>query len=248
MSDLQNGKVLFRGNEPPPNDSDAANPEGPAIQDQEQDPNADKPITRKETMDLIEQVKNETLRQTQSLTDKMASRLDKKYQDKLDILNQGWDMLKKSGVEISEEVKANARRQALDDVLSETGTNQAAKTDALYQGGQKPNSQNAGLVDALVEKIEGKYGLQIFEDDPEAGMIDMSDPIKFLETYEVAAEKKKQRVETPAAARLTSLASGSNPTADAEAIAAELIEMQKNPQVNKEKRKELTKRLEELQK
>ena len=54
-------------------------------------------------------------------------------------------------------------------------------------------------------------------------------------------------METPAAARLTSLATGSNPTADEKAIAAELIELQKNPLANKAKRRELAKKLEELQ-
>lgn len=251
MSDLPKGKVTFSGAELPQNPSESDNPEGADIQKPESDQIPDQPITRKEVLDLFEkvktEVKDETLRQTQSLTDKMASRLDKKYQEKLDILNQGWDMLKKTGVEISEEAKANARRQALDDVLAESGTTQTAKPEELSQGGQKPTSQEAVLMDALVGKIEAKYGLQILENDPEAGMIDLSDPVKFLETYEVAAEKKKQRMETPAAARLTSLATGSNPTADAEAIAAELIELQKSPLANKAKRRELAKKLEELQ-
>jgi len=248
MSDnSKDGKVLYPEGTPPPEDSQTANPEGTVTADQDTESNESSTITRKEVMDLMSQ----QFRQMQSLTDKMANNFDKALSEKLSNFNQNAELMKASGVELSDADLAKARQKILDDTLAATGGATSNPTDAgqVSQQGTQSVQPSAGVMDQMIAKIDKQYGGAVMETDPEAKLIKMDDPLTFIETYKQAAEVKAKRLETPAAARLSSMATGANPSQDVEALGRELRELQGKPRTseNLAKRKELVKQINELE-
>jgi len=241
MSDnSKDGKVLYSGETPTPDDSQTANPEGTVTEDQSAEQTESSTITRQEVMDLM----NQNYRQIQSLTDKMASNFDKALSEKLSNFNQTAELMKQSGVQLSESDLAKARQNILDETLASTGQSSSNPMDAgqVNQQGTQSTQPSAGVVmDQMLAKIDEQNGGAVMQGDPEAAMIKMDDPLTFIETYKAAAEAKAKRLETPAAARLSSMATGSNPSRDAEALGAELLELQSKPQTPevRAKRKEI---------
>lgn len=248
MSDNSNdGKVLYSGETPTPNDSQTAKPEGSVTAEQNTEQTDSSTITRQEVMDLM----NQNYRQIQSLTDKMASNFDKALSEKLSNFNQNAELMKASGVQLSEADLAKARQKILDETLATTGGVQSNPMDAgqVNQQGTQSTQPSSGVMDQMLAKIDEQYGSAVMQEDPEAQLIKMDDPLTFIETYKAAAEAKAKRLETPAAARLSSMATGANPSRDAEALGAELLELQSKPQTPdvKAKRKEIAKQIAQLE-
>jgi len=248
MSDNSNdGKVLYSGDTPNPNDSQTANPEGTVTADQNTDQSQEGPITRKEVMDLMAQ----NYRQVQSLTDKMASNFDKTLSEKLSNFNQNAELMKQAGVQLSEIDLAKGRQKILDETLAASGGANSNPLDAgqVNQQGTQSAQPSTEIMDQMLSKIDQQYGGAVMQEDPESQLIKMDDPLTFLKTYEAAAEAKAKRLQTPAAAKLTSLGTGANPSRDAEALGAQLLELQSQPQTSevKAKRKEIAKQLSELE-
>lgn len=250
MSDnSKDGKVLYSGNEQLPNTSEADNPEGTASEEQNTEKPQDGPITRNEVMDLLKSQNVETYRQIQGLTDKLASNFDVKLSEKLSNLNENIELMKTAGVELGEVDIQKARQKVLDETLTESGqsTSDPNKPDALNQAGKQGESIDVGMMEQMIGKVDQKFGGPVMQEDPEAKLIKMDDPLTFIKTYEAAAEVKAKRLNTPVEARLSSMATGSNPSFDAETLAAKLVELQKDPVKNREERKKINKQLKELE-
>ena len=244
MSDNPNeGKVLYSENKPL-NTPEVANPEGTTSQEPSTEESLESPITRKEAKEL----ESRLYRQFQSLTDRMASNFDTRLSEKLSAFNKNLDLMKSTGQDIDESKVAAARQKIMDDTLAESGQSvpNLQNTGELVQQGKKSETPTDGM-ESLLSIIDTKFGGPVMQDDPEAAMIKMEDPLTFLKTYEEAAAKKAERLATPAEARLTSMATGSNQSQDAEALAARLLELQANPSANKEERAKLKIKLRELQ-
>lgn len=216
--------------------------------EQAADETASEYLTRQEAERLVESVKEDVLRQTQSLTDKTASRIDKKLQDELKKINDVISLQRKAGIEITAEQERNMRQAAYDNVfsqLSESETDHPTGAQHQPKGEQDPSLQaTIKLMNRLSDDIYKDVGVTLIEGDPETELVDMSSPEAYLKSLRKAAEKKAQRLETPVEARITSLARGSS--ISEESLVAELTELQKNPTANKERRKEIMKKLEEL--
>lgn len=212
MSEEQKS-VLFNG------DGDHQDASLPASQDaesveQEQGTESEY-LTRAEAQRLLDTVKEDVLRQTQSLTDKTASRIDKKLHDELKKIGDVIKLQRQSGIDITPEQERAMRQTAYDTVFSQLSESEPdhpaeQKTPSVPAGeDEKAIRAVAAAMNDLTDDIYKEVGVVVDKNDPEVELIDQSSPAEFLKSLRKAAEKKAQRIATPAEARITSLAKGS---------------------------------------
>jgi hypothetical protein len=181
-------------------------------------------LTREEAQHLFEEQKNDLLRQTQSLTDKASSRLDKKLREEIKKVNDVIDLQKKAGITITPEQERVMRQMAYDNALGSISED----AEDLSKGAAKPQEINdpeqmakaaAAVIGGLANDIYKQAGVTIYENDPEVDLIDQSSPIAFLDSIKAATEKKKQRIQTAPEARIASLGKGQSTNLEAQMIA-----------------------------
>ena len=179
---------------------------------EQQEETASEYLTRDEAQRLMDSVKEDVLRQTQSLTDKTASRIDKKLQDELKKINEVITLQRKAGIDITPDQERAMRQTAYDNVFSQLSENDPEHPTGVQPqpAGEKDQVMQATamLMNRLTDGVYKDVGTVLMEGDPEVGLIDNSTPEAYLKTLRKAAEKKAQRVSTPAEARITSLAKG----------------------------------------
>ncbi len=179
-------------------------------------------LTREEAQRLFEEQKNELLKQTQSLTDKASSRLDKQLRAEIKKVNDVIDLQKKAGISITPEQERTMRQMAYDSALAQAGE----ETDDSDKGTAKPpdmsdpqkvmQAATAAVIDGLVTDIYKESGVTVYENDPELEMIDKSSPMAFLNSVKAAVEKKKQRIQTAPEARIATLGKGQQTNLEAQ--------------------------------
>jgi len=209
-------EVTFNGQETDPNASDQTSQE---VSNQEQEPSPY--LTREEAQRLFEEQKNEVLKQTQSLTDKASSRLDKKLRDELKKINDVIDLQKKAGIPITPEQERALRQEVYDSTIKQFGeeeepSDKTAQPNIPQDPQQAAQMAAAAVIDSLVKDVYKEAGVTVMEDDPEAELIDRSSPTAFLTSIRQAAEKKKQRIQTAPEARITTLGKGQQSNLEAQ--------------------------------
>ena len=171
-------------------------------------------LTRAEAQRLRQEITDEVLRQTQSLTDKAASRIDKKLQDELKKIGDVIKLQRQAGIEITPEQERAMRQTAYDTVFSQLSDSEpdhpkGQNTPSAPVGeDEKAMRAVAAAMNDLTDDIYKEVGVVVEQNDPEVELIDQSSPAAFLKSLRKAAEKKAQRIATPAEARITSLAKG----------------------------------------
>jgi hypothetical protein len=200
-------------------------------------------LTREEAQRLFEEQKNDLLKQTQSLTDKASSRLDKQLRSEIKKVNDVIDLQKKAGINITPEQERTMRQMAYDNAIGQVGE----ETDDSEKGAAKPLEVNdpqqvmkaatAAVIDGLVTDIYKEAGITVFENDPELEMIDKTTPMAFLNSIKAAVEKKRQRIQTAPETRIASLGKGQQTNLEAQYLEEKkkvqgdvnaLIELKKN--------------------
>ena len=177
------------------------------------------------TREEAERWKDDILRQTQSLTDKAASRMDKRLQEELSKVDDVLKIQRESGIEITAQQEKEMRRSVYDKVLKEEANQempgqQTNLTPSQNMSAVSPEAAaQAALLSSLADDIFKEVGITVDTEDPEASLVDQSNPTAFLKTIRAAAEKKKQRVNTPAEARVASLTKGQPSDLEAEYLA-----------------------------
>lgn len=179
-------------------------------------------LTRQEAQRLFQEQKDEFLRTAQSLTDKASSRLDKKFRDEIKLVNGAIELQKKAGIPITPEQERAMRQMAYDSAIDQV----AKEEDDPAVTVQKPKlpedpqqvmqMAGAAVVDGMLQDIYKTAGVTLMDNDPEADLIDKSNPMAFLKSVEAAVEKKKQRVQTAPETRITSLGKGTQTNLEAQ--------------------------------
>ena len=235
-------KVVLSAGEGQSQENSQVVPQEPAATDDGQQ-TAKEFLTREEAQRLFEDQKNDLLRQTQSLTDKASSRLDKQLRGEIKKVNDVIDLQKKAGIDITPEQERTMRQMAYDTALGQIGE----ETDDLEKGAAKPPDMNnpqqvmkaatAAVIDGLVTDIYKEAGVTVYENDPELEMIDKTTPMAFLNSVKAAVEKKKQRIQTAPETRIASLGKGQQTNLEAQYLEEKkkiqgdvnaLIELKKN--------------------
>lgn len=198
------------------------------------------------TREEAERLKEDILRQTQSLTDKAASRMDKRLAEELKKIDDVVKIQRESGITITPQQESDLRRTAYDKVLKETTQEPQGQLNTVTPN---PSIQTlppevvaqAQLANEIAQDIFEELGVTVEDKDPEASMVDMSSPKAFVNSIRVAAEKKKQRVSTPVEARIASQLTGQ--TTDLETQYKErLSKLQGQPSAIIELKKEFRKK------
>lgn len=164
---------------------------------------------------IVKETMSETLtsfrREEQSARDKLENRIKNEVQKTL-------NRMQKAGQEITDAVRQTVEQ----DVRSELDQVHVSEATPAQGQAQEPTSKPAPIdsviafVNAEVVEMEKEFGLELKEDDPEAEMVNVSDPPrKFLSAYEKALQAKKARIDasetgTPGAA-LPLMGGGSTP-------------------------------------
>jgi hypothetical protein len=171
-------------------------------------------LTREEVERLIAQTKEDIARQTQSLTDKAASRIDKRVKDGLENLNKVIALQKKAGIELTPEQERAARMQVYDEAIgseddSLPGLPPRAAQPGPVDGANQAQAAVVAFVNKQADKMMKKAGVELDASDPEASMlVQDKGPDEYLDSLEAALQKKAQRVKTPPEARIPTLGSG----------------------------------------
>lgn len=189
------------------------------VPEQEQEQQQPQYLTLKEAQRLLEEQKDEVLRQTQSLTDKASSRLDKKLRDELKKINDVISLQKEAGIPITPEQENAMRQKVYDKALQQFGEEEEPTTTAQEQPvdpRQMAEMAAAAVVSGMANDIYKEAGVTVKDNDPEAEMVDHSSPTAFLNSLRAAVEKKKQRVQTAPEARITTLGKGQSTNLEAQ--------------------------------
>ena len=154
--------------------------------------NLDRPITLTEAQRLIQDAVNQSLRQSQSLTDKSEARIRKDIQDKLNQIDQARKTFEAAGVTITPEINEKIRRQVIDDGL----LGESASETRGQPGRANPETQGAAVNDPISQAaltMMQEAGVTVLDTDPEAGTLDYTSPRSFLRSLDQAIEAKRAR-------------------------------------------------------
>lgn len=195
-------------------------------------------LTRQELEAAIKTARAEFLeaarRQAQSFADQAVSRVDRKFADELNKLETSLDVLKKSGVPISDEQVRAARQELRERVYSEVPL--ASQPETPSENGKQAGSPETANVEAVyvqrtMARLNKTLGGELLPTDPEAsGMDNLSDPDDFLAAYETNLRKKVARMRSPASARVASaVQGGASPTSSLQKAVTELNNLLAHP-------------------
>jgi len=143
-------------------------------------------VTRDEVLKLVGEAEEKAFRRAQGLITKTNTRI----RSEVTKLEQ---QLTKAGVTLDGNQKAALEQQVTDQVLTE-------ENSAAGEGQPPSTLTDPSLVDPITkvaQQMMDEAGVVIYDNDPEAKLIDMSDPYKFLKSLPAAIEVKKAREKSP---------------------------------------------------
>lgn len=151
-------------------------------------------LTRQEAERLKADILEDVKRQTQSLTDRASSRIEKRVQDELKKFDEVVKIQKQAGIEIDQATLKNLRNEIVTNALTQVEDQPAP----AMQSGQPPSSTEQALIaftNQAAEAIAEELGVTLEKDDPEAKLVNHDSPKAFLSSLRKATEAKKQRLE-----------------------------------------------------
>ena len=170
-------------------------------------------LTRKEAEGMMAQLREESKRHAQSLADKAEDRTNKRIREEMANLKK-----LANAAQLTPEQVAAARAKIFEDAYADEpaslpSSTQATQPAQVEQRNQPAKSEDQVYAERATKRIARKYGIDIDESDPEAqdlqGAADVDD---WIERYEAAVQRKRQRVTTPAAGRMPTM--GGAPSGD----------------------------------
>lgn len=161
----------------------AGQPEVPPDETGQGAGNATQPegLTRDEVLKMVGEAEEKAFRRAQGLITKTNTRIRERVSELEQVLN-------KAGVTLDATQKAALELQVADQVATET-----TSEPAQGQPPEQPEEPPADPVTLIAHRMMKDAGVVIYEDDPEAKLIDTSDPYTFISSLPKAIEAKKAR-------------------------------------------------------
>ena len=201
----------------PPAGSEAQNTAEPGVQQSVTTSDDDRPMTRKEFREGLDQWNLTQLK----LRQKLEGRAKKAAATEA-------ERLKSEGVTVTPDQEHQLFSVALNALNQDETTETAPAMPGQSQSaGSQPIPSATPETIAAVALLKALKLPMINQDDEEAKLVDLSDGEKYLETIEKAARAKATRLANPPGSRVPSLGSGSG-AASLESLTAELVNVQKN--------------------
>lgn len=160
--------------------SPAGQPETPPVQpDQTQDAPQLEGLSREEVLKMVKEAEETAFRRAQGLITKTNTRIRERVGEIEQVLG-------KAGVTLDASQKA---------ALVEQVTNQVSTEEPSEPASLEPPPP-ADPITQIASQMMKEAGVVVYEDDPEAKLIDMSNPYKFITSLPKAIEAKKARENT----------------------------------------------------
>jgi len=143
---------------------------------------------------IVDKTVNESMsnffKQQKSQMDKLESRINKNVEKQVSIL-------KKSGIDVTPEMEKGIEQATREEVVSEYSQEDSGQP-AGQPAAQSPVSTDPVFQAAMAEvaQLEKKFGVELFQEDPEASMVNMASPFKFTQSYEQALQAKAERMKS----------------------------------------------------
>jgi hypothetical protein len=195
------------GGTSPASDDNVSNPQGSQPEGQEQKGN--EYVTKAEFMSKIDEV----LRASQSMTDKMGSRLDKEIQSALDQAKQAIDLGKQAGMKYTPEQEQAIRDRAINTAYSRLNQDpQSQPQNSVQQPAQQPKQDMGNpatqLINQEINRIMRETGVFIPPEEANALILGEGEnlrsmsPLQYVQAFEGLARQRQ----------LNSQPSGPNPS------------------------------------
>lgn len=143
------------------------------------------PLTRNEVLQLVKEAEEKAVRRAQGIVTKTDATIRKEV-TKLE------EQLAKAGVVLDANQKATLEQQVIDRVLTEETSPTNGTGQPVVQAVEPPIDPISQIADQMMKDA----GMVVYDDDPEAKLINMSDPYQFIKSLPAAIEAKKARVAT----------------------------------------------------
>lgn len=159
-------------------------------------------LTLEEARRMAEEAEEKAFRRAQGLIEKTNAGVVKKVQSDLKNLEQSIALQKKAGIEITADQEEKLKQQVFQRAFTEVEESPAPAQTAPAQAAPVQQPDNIDPITAEAVKMMQDAGVWIDDDDPETDVIDQSSIYAYLESVKKAIETKRQRIGTPAPARV----------------------------------------------
>jgi hypothetical protein len=156
--------------------------------------NGNEPVSKAELRQILEGVKQDVLRQTQSHTDKLGSALDKRIKSAQEKADTAINLAKASGVNLSPEQERVVRQTAVNEAMAARDDSPAVPE----QGRQVEGAEQSTYVQREVEKIFRKTGVYIAPEDANALIGEVDSPYEYLKKFEEICADRANRPQAEA--------------------------------------------------
>jgi len=164
----------------------------PSVVDQEL--NGNEPVSKAELRQMLEGVKQDVLRQTQSHTDKLGSVLDKRIKSAQDKADTAINLAKASGVNLTPDQERIVRQTAVNEAM----TARDDSPDVPDTGRQVGGADQGTFVQREVEKIFRKTGVYIDAEEANALIGGVDSPYEYLKKFEEICTDRATRPQAEA--------------------------------------------------
>lgn len=171
-----------------------------------QEVNGNEPVTRELLNKMRQEIEESVLRKTQSMTDKLGSKLDMRIKSAQDEAEKAIKMAKASGVTLTPEQERNISQTAVNDAL-------AARDDSPVET-RKASPDIDSYVDKEVRKIMTQTGVYLDPEEANQLIGTVDTPFDYLRKFEQICSERSNS--TAPESRIPTLAQGGKPlTVDA---------------------------------
>ena len=192
---------------------ETASTESPSPNGATQELNGNEPVSKAELRQMLEGVKQDVLRQTQSHTDKLGSVLDKRIKSAQEKADTAINLAKASGVNLTPDQERIVRQTAVNEAMT-------ARDDSPTvpeQGRQVEGADQSIFVQREVEKIFKRTGVYIDAEEANNLIGRVDSPYEYLKKFEEIATDRANRPQ--AEARIaTMFPAGAKPVGNIDAL------------------------------
>lgn len=143
-------------------------------------------VTKAELLRIKAEIEESVLRKTQSMTDKLGSKLDVRIKTAQDDAERAIKMLKSSGVALTPEQERSISQNAVNEALTAREVSEAVQ----HQEAQtKPND----FVNGEVRKIMKRTGVYLEPDEANALIGEVDSPFDYVRKFEEICQSRSSR-------------------------------------------------------
>lgn len=151
-------------------------------------------ITEERVLEIAREVAQDV---STRVTQSHVSKSENKTKVRLQALEDTLKMITDAGGEVTPEQRQRLQQQIIVDSLTEEEEPGAPPDKPDLSQGQGQEGEQIHPINSVAAMIMDERGIDILQDDPEADLLDMSSPTKFILSLDKAITAKEQRLQNP---------------------------------------------------